>query len=240
MSAPVPQRDAAQGSTLVNKGNEMKDVYLVFHEPLGTGSVEHFFHFMWGYFLPAVEYILKDISGGGAARGYHFHSCGPVMDIIIEELCPLFNFNFEIERRKSLDKSAMEKVRLPRWDARLNYDTRLLLDPRYRYLTYIHLKKMVRNHRLDDLFFLLRPERYRSRILESVLYVKDQILGHIDASSNDAQNSKYADKFLILKRSAEPDYYNPGGKAEIPKEPRGGRCSVSTRQLRNFKRAACR
>ena len=59
---------------------------LAFTDSPGSGSLEHFHHFMWSYFLPAFSLILDDPARKTQAVCYQLASCGPLMDRITRDI----------------------------------------------------------------------------------------------------------------------------------------------------------
>ncbi|MEP0708728.1 glycosyltransferase 61 family protein [Parvibaculum sp.] len=79
------------------------------------GSVQHYWHFMFGYLLPAMDYIT---TRDGADETYLIESCGPVMDKLLVEALPALGADFRI-----LDKAEIatafagcQRVDLDHWD----------------------------------------------------------------------------------------------------------------------------
>jgi hypothetical protein len=57
------------------------------------GSCEHYYHFLWGYLLPAFHEMIAIESNAEALdskRRYLLRSCGPLMDPITREAFSLF------------------------------------------------------------------------------------------------------------------------------------------------------
>lgn len=85
---------------------------LHFESQFTYGSCEHFFHFMWGYFLPAIHRISEEQDKDNT---YIFRSCGPFMDEHIHAVMQANQIKYRIEA-KDFSCDASEDIFLPRWD----------------------------------------------------------------------------------------------------------------------------
>src|SRR5262245_48521827 len=73
--------------------------FMAFDERRGTRVQEHFFHFMWGYLLPAASAIIDMQAGASTDRvrdEFVFSSCGPVMDAKTAEMARLLGIESSI------------------------------------------------------------------------------------------------------------------------------------------------
>src|SRR5438552_3591169 len=94
---------------------------LAFDAGRGTGVREHFFHFMWGYLLPAAHAIIHLQSHTVPHQPqdeFIFGSCGPVMDTKTAEMARLLGVEYSIvqdEREARTPGTTTIVVR--RWDS---------------------------------------------------------------------------------------------------------------------------
>ncbi|HZP14075.1 MAG TPA: glycosyltransferase 61 family protein [Nevskiaceae bacterium] len=169
----------------------MRNCYFRFDKSLRMGgSVEHFYHFMWGYLLPAAfEYLRNEAARSPrSSTRFLFRSCGPVMDRRLEEVFNRLSAHFAILGEQQLDDDpSLDVIVLPRWDGWIN-------------LTW--------KHRADGLH--IDPAELQPTI-EHIRSVRKWLLDRFLLS----EQSGRAAPFLLLKRSAEHAFYAPGGKAEI-------------------------
>ena len=77
--------------------SDLRRVELHFDNRMDNGSPEHFFHFMWGYLLPAAHETLERLSAGARREKFVFTSCGPKMDRLIAEVAHCLGIRFAIE-----------------------------------------------------------------------------------------------------------------------------------------------
>lgn len=171
--------------------------HLIFDNQYGFGSSEHFYHFLWGYLLPGVSQVLKiqDSSQPAGNSRFLFHTCGPVMDGLLHETASLFDIEYRIVDRDHSDPVA-KRVLLPRWDIELAM------------LTSATRTKL--NQSLNS-----RQSARKASLTDSISKVKSAFMKRAISPQVGHDAQKFADKFLILRRSAQPVYYEPGGQAEI-------------------------
>ena len=95
--------------------------FLAFDARRGRGQREHFFHFMWGYLLPAAHEILDVQSyplSYPCRNEFIFSSSGPVMDTKTAEMARLLGVEYSIvqdEREAREPGTTIIVVR--RWDS---------------------------------------------------------------------------------------------------------------------------
>ncbi len=168
-------------------GQGDRDVIPLAFQPGTPGSAEHYFHFLLGYVLPAIGTIRRGRIHATKPPRYLLRSCGPVMDVVLDEIFQAFGLSFDIAVKTDPRFEAVDAVRVPRWDLSI------FLGPD--------------GHRM--------PSRGSSRCdtLHRLSEVRDQVVDLALASHDTAD--LYADKVLLLKRSVEPDFYRTGGSAEI-------------------------
>ena len=193
-----------------------KIYYLKFKHTKLSGSPEHFFHLMWGYLLPALYEIIRlnsKIQVPNAEKKFIFMSCGPIMNETLKEILFLFNYNYEIVDKKIItEKDYFSKIIVPRWDIWIR-DIAILETDRMR-PTY--LKPGLNNLLRINPILLLNRSKFKAEFLTKILEIRSLIIDKINDSSSEITTNSIADKYLILKRSPQPKYYNAGGGAEIP------------------------
>lgn len=88
-----------------------------------------------------------------------------------------------------------------------------------------------------NIFFIIKQKKFKSDLLASILKVKTNTIHKVDNSFPVTNINLDADSYLILKRSPQPEYYDKGGKAEIPTYGTGRRALIgiedAARKLRN-------
>lgn len=190
----------------------MENCYFRFDEARPFGSAEHFYHFMWGYLLPASFLALsrKNAPAGSLATRYLFRSCGPLMDALIRELFHDLGYHFLIDSQERLDADhGLTVLKVPRWD--------LWVDTEWTYQG--DTLAVFPNTILPvagQVFFL------RASLLAKLLMPATKPHPDIEPA------------FLLLKRSQQHDYYRPGGPAEIAGYGTGRRELRGLEQACNF------
>ena len=154
-------------------------------ERIQYGSREHYWHFIFGYFLPLVDQLLN--SELVVPHSITISDCGPIMNKILKNMSTslgikvFFSKGLVVKSNEQI-KISKEKIILERYDL-------LLLNPNfheYIYSKFINIKKGL--------------ERYKSSL---------------ECCSYKCDNKKLKTSFLVIKRSPEPDYYKDSGSAEI-------------------------
>ena len=178
----------------------------------GFGSREHYFHFLLGYLLPGLHAAAGRRDGGDRPDGLTFVSCGPVMDTRIREACALLGLACAIEAGPCEPRrgaSGDDCVTAPRWD---------------RWLFRGHPDR-------------LRPARWLRDRWEEVIgrsvplairAMRDRLL---EAADPPSVGTRAEGPWLLLQRSVEPDFYRPGGPAEIASYGAGRRAIVNIEEL---------
>ena len=196
---------------------------LSFDARRGTGVREHFFHYMWGYLLPAVHAILEIRSGARGKAGeneYVFASCGPVMDARTEEMARLLGVPHSIVRdERCASGPETSVVTVARWDVFL-----------WQYAAYVGLPwgraaaRMLRDAFVDrSVPALVRSRRH---VASAIARVREAVLQLVTAPERSPAEHD-ASCYYLLKRSAQPDYYAPGvGQATNPTYGTGRRSLV--------------
>ena len=176
---------------------------LIFDTRISYGSKEHFFHFMWGYLLPAISFILNQADKG--RNRYYFESCGPVMDRLTKEMIDLLEIDASILANQNVE-FIQEPCVVPRWDIHLLRDYILGFD------------KDVSNHIAkfksdSDLVVYLSTSNFTDKLRGQIIELRDIIISGIMNKSN-LTTEMINDPWLVLRRSEQPDYYAIEGKAE--------------------------
>jgi hypothetical protein len=172
-------------------------VYNYSHEP-DSGSKEHFFHFFWGYLLPATREILRINEETGRNNAFVMESCGPLMDPLIAETAS--KLQLDIRCREMTSAEMRDGVLVERWDRMLRLWTDWYLDKE---------GKVPASSEQLEMPVLIMPDG--TRFLTDILTVRNTFVNEAGVQQNTRDGN-----FLILKRSEEPDYYRPGGGAARP------------------------
>jgi hypothetical protein len=188
--------DKTPSQACLEPGRPSGEYLLEFDASTRWGSSEHFFHFMWGYLLPALLEIasIEESTDLKKSRNrYLFQSCGPIIDKLIIEMLSLYEWDCEIVtkgpmrraiRRLLATLGLCSRIVVPRWDVEL---------------------------RDADAAGELRPQ-----LRTSIQAVREHTLRRIERSPTGSASDSYSGSYLILKRSAQPEFYKRGGKAESP------------------------
>ena len=189
--------------------------FMKFDNCIKFGSPEHYFHFMWGYLLPAVNQIIKieeNYNNFSETRNrYIFRSCGPVMDIVLNEFLQLHNINYAITKQGFEDKISNSKIFVPRWDLWL-----IDLKNHHNFRSLMQCGKINLNLRcLVNLFAGINASIFPKQLVASIHRIRKEVYSKLNFESNELFK-KFLGKYLLIKRSPQPEYYNKGGKAEIP------------------------
>jgi len=157
----------------------------------GPGSIQHFWHFVFGYLLPAVDalpprshlarWLDRFRRPDRRPPEYLFESCGPLMDPVLRECFEAFRLRYTIEEKQAILARQPPPRRLPleHWDA-----------------------------------FTLQPEHQpalRQRLTRVVPRLRRVLINRCPCRRTHGA----FDKVLILMRSPEPAFYAPGGGAQV-------------------------
>ena len=172
------------------------------------GSCEHYYHFLWGYLLPAVHKMIAIESNAevlDSKRRYLLRSCGPLMDPITREAFSLFQCDHKIVRSTQLKElESSNKFLVPRWDVRL-----LALTGE------TGLRQFLRDpHIADHYMHLTESCGFEEDLSMSMNCVRSEVLKKVkDLDTVESLHSGRG-SYLILRRSPQPKYYEIGGPAE--------------------------
>jgi Glycosyltransferase 61 len=198
--------------------------YLRFDAGVTYGSPKHFFHFMWGYLLPAIYTI--NASTNPESSQYLFRSCGPVMDELTREVMSLCRYRFSIvpnilddpnDVNENIGKrrrvSQTIQVIVPRWDIGLLRSHLLEQDTATYDRHTSKMRKQLTEHPL--LLNLLQQKDFSSELSSAIAHVRSQILREIDALEDHSDFctdfDAYAERYLLLERSPEPSEPSESG-----------------------------
>jgi hypothetical protein len=178
--------------------------YLKYDTHLRYGSNEHYFHFLWGYLLPALHYMLdakndQEINNSS----FVFESCGPLMDPVIKEALGIFGLSARIVPKDQFKPAIQDQVIIPRWDIYLLRDYILNIDPSDHPLTN-NMKSCV------YLKGYLEISGFTKKFQEDILQMKMAFLDRIQTSDVIEEN----EHSFVLTRSERPKFYSFWGKAE--------------------------
>lgn len=192
------RKNHIHGSLMSNRS-----LILQFESRFHYGSCEHFFHFTWGYLLPAVHLISQNLH---EKNKYIFRSCGPLMDLRIHEVMQACKINYEI-KPKDFICEINETLVLPRWDVCLLKP--LLSDTD---ISSFHAINTIQSHFANNKH--LFNDCMAFDLAEAVASTKQFIVEAFNLGSKDELQSSR--KLLVLKRSEEPEFYRKStGAAEI-------------------------
>ncbi|MEO0361186.1 MAG: glycosyltransferase 61 family protein [Pseudomonadota bacterium] len=165
------------------------------------GSREHFFHYMWGFLLPALHRLTSTGAAGGAAA----MSCGPVMDAVTAEAFGLLGLEVEIRDEPPGEGAIL----LPRWDAALRRNCPYFT-PAPSAAARLRRALGAAAYALRDPGFAPRPGEL-ALIRRRIAAFAPTLLRAAEASVGDA--SRFDGRILLLKRAAMRNYYAEGGGA---------------------------
>lgn len=188
--------DVAQTST----------VYLEYDDSLAYGSREHYFHYLWGYLLPALHWWIEQ--GDAAPARLCFMTCGPSMDPLTVEASTLMGLPFEIVTEPP---EGARRVTLTRWDGIL-YRHSAFLGPVAGIRTRITRVREILALGLQDREALPFPSQLR-RLKQEADTVR-RVLSKAALTEGSA-DPELAGKILVLRRSPMPEYYGEDGKAKV-------------------------
>lgn len=178
----------------------------------GFGSREHYFHFLLGYLLPGLYAATARPAGIDRPDGLSFISCGPVMDARIREACSLLRLGCVIEAGPSEPRpapSGADHVTADRWD---------------RWLLRGRPDRLRPARWLRDCW----DELIRTAVPRAMRIIRDRLLEAAKPPSGVVEADR---PWLLLRRSAEPEFYRPGGPAEIASYGVGRRAIMNIEKL---------
>jgi hypothetical protein len=167
------------------------------------GNAQHYFHFMWGYLLPALDRILSDLPGP-PSPGFEVQSCGPVMDPRLRELAGWLDVPIRFAGAEEAEGRPVRVELVPRWDLWLRSRTS------FRLRLALAMSRAGRRHPV-----LAGIERVREFVLSHARGSGIHDAGNGDSTSV-ARGPCETGDWLLLKRSEEPAFYREGGPAEKP------------------------
>lgn len=176
-------------------GTERSDFYWMDGQ---RGSVEHYWHFMFGYFLPML----------GTLRRGHFTQaglfpCGPMMEPILVSALerlgvrPVFDPSFTVKAARTAWVKRMDDE-----GGQSGYHGTHALDSDGAALGV-------------DRWDLWLYEGQRNAALRSLLIEARDIATDLLAPTACCNAHAAEGKLLILRRAPEPDFYRPGGPAKV-------------------------
>ena len=198
--------------TFMTSGEIKTHYHVTYDRRVTCGSPEHFFHFLWGYLLPALH-VIHTATDTESSR-YLFRSCGPVMDALTSEVMHLFKYPFRIVSSPSNeDANGTTRLLIPRWDLGL-YRAPLLTQDTVTSSHFLRMREELKQHKA--LRNALEATTYMADLAAAIAHVKSVVIEKVNAVALDTDLATYAGCYLILARSPEPEFYARGGEAEIP------------------------
>ena len=209
-----------------SKSDAPQEFYLEFNNDISFGSSEHFYHYMWGYLLPSIHEITKLKSQNLLLRNLTilFKSCGPVIDNITHEVATLLKYTYRIipGKTKAVSRN-VKKISVPRWDVWLaNFEYEHIFKEKTIY-EKIKNKLLRGRHPIDKTLFS-----------ELIFQVKTMLIEKANAEPIRSELHCFCEKYLILNRSPQPEYYDRGGNAEISSYGTGRRALTGLENAKHY------
>jgi len=181
---------------------------LAFDARRGVGQQEHFFHFMWGYLLPAVHEIIKLQSHRPAHSAedeaeFIFTSCGPVMDAKTAEMARLLGVEYSIvQDEREARQPETTNIVVPRWDFFMH---------EYAVYSSLHLAAATRRLLRQAMKHSYIPPIlcWKRRVVQNIQHLRHTILAKVPPRDEAVSCGDVAPCYYILKRSEEPAFYAP-------------------------------
>lgn len=158
--------------------------YLKFYDDRIRGKNEHYFHFLWGYLLPSIDFIRKQ--DNLSQRTFYFMSCGPIMDQKLEELLNVLNFNYCIDIEPSAKNCKV--VWIERWDRRFKIQVSFGYS----------IEKLIKY-----IPIIIQLRRDKKDIIQTIDFVIKCLTPRLEKESL----IEFKNKYIILERSEEPGFY---------------------------------
>lgn len=185
--------------------SRQQEIWLQYDDQIDYGSPEHFYHFMWGYFLPAICAISKR---SHSEETYVFQDCGPISNKLIGEVASFLGIAMHIAQEIPREAIILP---VPRWDI-------FILYPFLSYTTHAPVGGWEERFlTLRDRLPTLKPDHWErmqtpqflSWMRAEIATVRDWLLP-LFLSRDIGPASDY----LVLRRSEEPDFFKPTGGAK--------------------------
>lgn len=179
---------------------------LAYDESKPSGPKQNFFHYLWGYLMPAILFIHKK----GAADHYIFHSCGPVMDEMASSFMNHLQLKFDILSQKAFDELQGTAILLDRLDSTLLFARVSPLSANLIPVMGLKEKYEAFKQRIKWLTNRERQKQY-ANATRSLNEIRQLVFNLLE---DDLINpTKYKDKIIILQRAEEPEFYSEKGKS---------------------------
>lgn len=183
-----------------------ESISLSFDNRTAYGSKEHFFHFLWGYLLPAVYQIKAQEKQRVNQQLYCFETCGPVMDCLSQEVINQLALPAEIAHSSHSGKFS-KLITVPRWDLYLLRDLILGIEPD-------SSSRIANFQKSIYLTEILSAADFTVNFLKQIQQIRSLFLDQIDDDPSSDISNRTA-PILVLQRSAMPHFYTQKGGAEI-------------------------
>jgi hypothetical protein len=172
------------------------------------GSRQHFYHFLLGYLLPALHLVRTH----GRDRHYVLDSCGPVMDVLIDDAMALLGVElWSVDSTVAAERVTARLV-VPRWDIRLLRDQLVGTEDRVHHRIRA-MREDLRAH--PDVAAELERSDTIPRLLADITDLRSSLLETVGLTARPAMVTGER-RYLVLQRSEQPAFYARGGPAEIP------------------------
>lgn len=189
----------------------MTSYHFRFRDVPGRGSPQKYWHYLWGYLLPTVSFLVDKGLTGSGVRPPVFESYGPLMDRVLADYMSILSLRYRIAvpHESPASSDYMEKF-VPRWDVlqfsmAWSYLHELPISPapsrQERWTTGI---QVLRQRKLDALTSGMKGRRLLKEIETLKRFIFHALSEKMSAS---ASSSPY----LVLDRSSAPAVqHDPG------------------------------
>jgi len=147
---------------------------------------------MWGFLLPTLHRIILD-KKASSKNSYIIQSSGPVMDKVFQSLLDICSIDAKITSKRDID--GIENTVVKRWD---------------HWLLYISTQENKQQAKVLWKFIDGHKE-IKTYLKQAIQEIREYLLALV--KDND-RTKEYKDQFIILKRSAPPEFYQADGDAE--------------------------
>ncbi|WP_185020724.1 glycosyltransferase 61 family protein [Histidinibacterium lentulum] len=174
---------------------------VLFKRADAIGSIEHYYHFLWGYLLPALDIALtRRLTGPILMR-----SCGPVLTPKLVEAARDVHLDLRID--DGPPPGDAEIITLPALDARIICAPRGPVDDP---VHPFHDKLAALPRTRPDLHAALCDPAAIAALPADLRALRDRLLPPLLAAAREPAPAP----FLVIRRADQPDYYDRDGPAE--------------------------
>lgn len=175
----------------------MADAYFLQPTYWRGGRLQRFFHYMWGYLLPALaeaHRISQDCPH--PCRHFVMVSCGPHLDRGATELFDRLGLELTCaDARVAAEDTSLEQIEIQRWDL-LSMKLWAVRTPRLSRKRLRYLRRSVP--------VILHYSNVKSELRERISRVRNWVIPQLTVGSPIAGDLPAPDQYLVLKRSPPP------------------------------------